>query len=101
MPHIVTDNCRLCLFTECVEHCPVQCFHADAERIYIDPEVCIDCGACVPVCPVQAIHDVIDMADEHHVWILVNAEHARDLPVVQAKREPLPTAVARRAELGF
>ena len=48
MPHVVTDHCRLCLFTDCVEHCPVQCFHADSERNYIDPDVCIDCGACIP-----------------------------------------------------
>jgi ferredoxin len=101
MPHIVTDNCRLCLFTECVEHCPVQCFHADPERIYIDPDVCIDCGACVPVCPVQAIYDVIDMPEEHRVWIAVNADRARQLPVVQSRREPLPTAAARRADLGL
>lgn len=101
MPHVVTDNCRLCLFTDCVEHCPVQCFHADAQRSYIDPDVCIDCGACIPVCPVQAIHDAIDMPEEDMAWIDINAERARSLPVISAKRTPLPTAAARRVELGF
>jgi ferredoxin len=101
MPHVVTDNCYLCRFTECVAVCPVECFHADKERIYIDPEVCIDCGACIPACPVRAIYEVIDMPDDQRHWIEINAERARALPVVYAKQEPLPTAAARRAQLGF
>jgi hypothetical protein len=44
MPHVVTDNCHLCRFTDCVAVCPVECFHSDEERTYIDPDVCIDCG---------------------------------------------------------
>ena len=101
MPHVVTDNCRLCRFTDCVAHCPVECFHADGEHTYIDPDVCIDCGACIPVCPVQAIYEVIDMPDDQQHWIEVNAERSRSLPVIRAKQDPLPTAEARRAELGF
>jgi ferredoxin len=100
MPHVVTDNCRFCLFTDCVEHCPVQCFHADDERSYIDPDVCIDCGACIPVCPVQAIHEVFD---RHEEWQLLdlNAERSRVLPVIAVSRHPLASAAARRIELGF
>jgi ferredoxin len=68
---------------------------------YIDPDVCIDCGACIPACPVRAIYEVIDMPDDQRHWIEINAERARALPVVYAKQEPLPTAAARRAQLGF
>jgi ferredoxin len=100
MPHVVTDNCRLCLFTDCVEHCPVQCFHADGERSYIDPEVCIDCGACIPACPVQAIHEVFEPDDERELLAL-NKERSHALPVISAKRSPLSSAAARQAELGF
>jgi ferredoxin len=100
MPHVVTDNCRLCLFTDCVEHCPVQCFHADGERSYIDPDVCIDCGACIPACPVQAIHEVLEPDDERELLDL-NKERSRELPAISLKRSPLPSAAARRAELGF
>jgi NAD-dependent dihydropyrimidine dehydrogenase PreA subunit len=64
MTHVVTDNCHLCRFTDCVTVCPVECFHADEERTYIDPEVCIDCGACIPACPVHAIYDALDMPDD-------------------------------------
>jgi ferredoxin len=100
MPHVVTDHCRLCLFTDCVEHCPVQCFHADGERNYIDPDVCIDGGACIPACPVRAIHEVVDLEDERPLLAL-NAERAHALPVISVKRPPLPSAAARQAELGF
>jgi len=101
MPHIVTDNCQLCRYTDCVSHCPVECFHADDERLYIDPDVCVDCGACIPACPVQAIYDVVDMPDDKEPWIAINRERAKALPVVTEKQTPLPTADERRAKLGF
>jgi len=101
MPHIVTDNCQLCRFTDCVSHCPVECFHSDDERLYIDPDVCVDCGACIPACPVQAIYDVVDMPDDKEPWIAINRERAKELPVVTEKQTPLPTADERRAKLGF
>lgn len=101
MPHVVTDNCADCRFTDCVSHCPVECFHADAERLYIDPEVCIDCSACIDACPVHAIYDVIDMPDDKAIWIKINAERSAQTPVIRAQQEPLATAAARRAELGF
>ena len=101
MPHIVTDNCQLCRYTDCVSHCPVECFHADDERLYIDPDVCVDCGACIPACPVQAIYDVVDMPDDKQPWIAINRGRAKALPVVTEKQTPLPTADERRAKLGF
>lgn len=101
MPHVVTDNCRSCRFTECVSHCPVECFHSDDEQLYIDPDVCVDCSACVDACPVRAIYEDINLPDEKAVWISINAERAAQLPVIRSRQEPLSTAVARRAELGF
>ncbi len=101
MPHIVTENCRLCRFTDCVATCPVECFHADAERVYIDAKVCIDCGACIPACPVHAIYDTFDMPDDQRPWIEINAARSRELPLIIDKQPSLPTAEARRAELGF
>jgi ferredoxin len=100
MPHVVTENCALCRFTECIAVCPVECFHADAERVYIDPDVCIDCGACIPACPVRAIADSIDLAPENTEWIDANRERSAALPLITQKQPPLPTAERRRAELG-
>lgn len=63
MTYIIAEPCIGTKDTSCVDVCPVDCIHprsdeegfADAEMLYIDPEVCIDCGACEPACPVQAI----------------------------------------------
>ena len=101
MTFVVTDNCRKCRFTDCVAVCPVDCFHADEEMLYIDPEECIDCGACVPECPVEAIYDETQLPDELQEWVEKNAERAVSLPVINDTEEPLPTAEERKKELGF
>jgi ferredoxin len=101
MTTIVTDNCLLCRFTDCVTVCPVNCFHGDEEMLYIDPEVCIDCSACVPECPVHAIYEGEDIPDDKKEWIQINAERAPNLPEIDSKQDPLPTAEARKAELGY
>lgn len=101
MPHVVTDNCRLCRYTECVEACPVDCFHADEERVYIDPEACIDCGACIPACPVHAISEAYDLGADGDRWVEANARGAAETPLLTIKVAPLATAQARRAALGY
>ena len=101
MAFVVTENCQRCRFTDCVAVCPVDCFHADDDMLYIDPEECIDCGACVPECPVEAIYDADQLPDNLKLWTPLNAERAVKLPVINQTGEPLPTAEARKKELGF
>ncbi|MBN1825350.1 MAG: ferredoxin family protein [Candidatus Eisenbacteria bacterium] len=101
MPSVVTENCEGCRFTQCVTVCPVDCFHMDEKRVYIDPEECIDCGACIPECPVEAIYAEEDLPADKEKWAAINAEKAAELPSVTEKQEPLPTAEARKKELGF
>src|SRR3989442_8519266 len=68
MPFIITDPCIETKDSACVDVCPVDCIHprkdepefAQATMLYIHPEECIDCGACVPACPVAAIYESID-----------------------------------------
>lgn len=100
MPYVVTGNCRRCRFTDCVSVCPVDCFHGDDEMLYIDPDACIDCGACVSECPVEAIIDVNDLGSGSD-WPALNAAKAKLLPVVSTKQTPLATAEARKLELGL
>jgi ferredoxin len=65
MPFVITDPCIGTKDTACVDVCPVDCIHPrkdepefeQATMLYIHPEECIDCGACVPACPVAAIYD--------------------------------------------
>lgn len=101
MTHVVTDHCQGCRYTECVSVCPVDCFHGDADRLYIDPEVCIDCAACVPICPVKAITDSFDLDSGADELIALNRARSRELPVVEEKGPPLPTADSRRQSLGY
>lgn len=101
MTFVVTDNCHRCRFTDCVAVCPVDCFHGDAEMLYIDPGECIDCGACVPECPVEAIFDETQLPETQKQWLKLNAERAPSLPVVNAKVDAYPGAEERKEKLGF
>ncbi|MCA9754582.1 MAG: ferredoxin family protein [Candidatus Eisenbacteria bacterium] len=101
MTFVVTDNCQRCRFTDCVTVCPVDCFHADKDMLYIDPDECIDCGACEPECPVEAIFEESDLPDDQQKWIQINAEKAPDLPVITEKEDPYPGAEERKKQLGF
>lgn len=101
MTTVVTDNCKDCRYTDCVLVCPVACFHGDDEMLYIDNNVCIDCAACIPECPVEAIYEEDDLPEDKKIWIEINAERAPNLPIVEEKQEPLPTAEQRKADLGY
>ena len=76
MAYIVCEPCFDCKFTDCVEVCPVDCFYEDDKMLYIHPDECIDCGACIPECPVEAIFAEADVPDQWKEWIPVNAEKA-------------------------
>src|ERR1700722_667940 len=101
MTVVVTGNCRQCRFTECVDVCPAACFHADAEMVYVDPLECVDCMACIVVCPVKAIYPENEVPESQREWIQVNEARSRELPVISLKQDPLATAQRRRTELGF
>ncbi len=101
MTTVVIDNCQSCRYTDCVTVCPVECFHGDEQMLYIDPQVCIDCSACVPECPVEAIFEEDDLPADKLEWVTINAERAPLLPLVTDKQEPLPGADDKRAALGY
>jgi len=101
MPHVVTENCNNCRFTDCVIVCPVACFHGDDQRTYIDPITCVDCAACVSACPVRAIYESADLVDDQLIWIAINAEKSISTPVIRGKQTPLSTAEERRTALGY
>jgi ferredoxin len=101
MTYVVTGNCERCRFTDCVVVCPVDCFHGDETMLYIDPEACIDCDACAPECPVEAIYPEEDVPEDQQKWVEINAERATQNPVITDKQDPYPGAEDRKAELGF
>jgi len=106
MAHIVTSKCVGCKFTDCVEVCPVACFYELDGQVVIHPEDCIDCTACVAECPVEAIYAEGDLPAEFQKDIEFNANESRRLkdtgaPAILKKKDPLPTAEARKKELGY
>ena len=92
MTYVVTDNCILCKYTDCVDVCPVDCFHEGPNFLVIDPEECIDCTLCEPECPAEAIfpEDEVPAGQEH--YIALNAELAQKWPVLSEKKEALEEA---------
>ena len=89
MAYIVVEPCIDCKNTICVTVCPVDCFREGERQLWIDPDECIDCGACVPECPVDAIYPVNDVPAKWIHYIQLNAEKSVDLPVLMEKKEPL------------
>lgn len=85
MTHVVTDNCINCKYTDCVEVCPVDCFHAGPNFLVIDPEVCIDCTLCVDECPVGAIFPEMDVPAGQENFLAINTELAPLWPVLTSR----------------
>ena len=92
MAFVVTDNCIQCKYTDCVEVCPVDCFHEGPNFLAIDPNECIDCALCVPECPAQAIFSEDDLSSAQLPFLRLNAELAETWPVITRKKDPLPDA---------
>ena len=64
MAYIVAEPCIKCKYTDCVEVCPVNCFYEGVNFLVIHPDECIDCGACEPVCPENAIYYEADLTPD-------------------------------------
>jgi len=94
MTYVVTENCIKCKYTDCVEVCPVDCFHEGPNFLVIDPDECIDCTLCVPECPVNAIYAEDDLSDELKPFLQLNAELAKKWPVITEKK-PAPADAAQ------
>jgi ferredoxin len=83
MAYVIAEPCIGTKDTACVDACPVDCIHpkkdeagyAEAELLYIDPVECIDCGACVPVCPVSAIFALDDLPEKWSDFTAKNAAY--------------------------
>jgi ferredoxin len=79
VPHVVTANCNDCKYTDCCVVCPVECFYQDEKMLYIDPQDCIDCEACVPECPVEAIFSEPNVPAQWQSYIQINADKSAAL----------------------
>ena len=92
MTHVVAQPCFGCKYTDCVVVCPVECFYEGEKMLYIHPEECIDCEACVPECPVEAIFLEDNLPEEWADFTALNAELSLTCPVITEQKEPLAEA---------
>jgi len=93
MAFVVTENCIKCKYMDCVEVCPVDCFHEGPNFLVIDPDECIDCTLCEPECPANAIYAEDDVPDDQQDFKQLNADLSRAWPVITEKK-PSPADAA-------
>ncbi len=82
MAFVVTEQCIKCKYMDCVEVCPVDCFHEGPNMLVIDPDECIDCTLCEPECPVEAIFSEDEVPADQKDFIPLNGELAKKWPVI-------------------
>lgn len=92
MAHIVAAPCFDCKYTDCVVVCPVDCFYEGPQMLYIHPEECIDCEACVPECPVEAIFHEDNLPEEWNEFKKLNADMCPECQVINSKIDPIEGA---------
>jgi NAD-dependent dihydropyrimidine dehydrogenase PreA subunit len=87
MPYVITEACIDTKDKSCVNVCPVDCIVGDAadRQLYINPEECIDCGACEPECPVSGIYADSEVPDNQKSFIAINRLYFKDNAAARAE----------------
>jgi NAD-dependent dihydropyrimidine dehydrogenase PreA subunit len=78
MTYTIAEPCIDVKDKACIEECPVDCIYEGERMLYIHPDECVDCGACEPACPVEAIFYEDDVPDEWKEFTPINAEFFED-----------------------
>jgi ferredoxin len=96
MAFVVTENCIKCKYMDCVEVCPVDCFHEGPNFLVIDPDECIDCTLCEPECPAEAIFSEDEVPADQKEFLKINAELAKQWLILAQLLFVVPLIVSRR-----
>jgi len=92
MTYVVAEPCIKCKYTDCVDVCPVDCFYEGENFLVIHPDECIDCGACEPECPTDAIFEEDELPEKWAEWTELNAKFAEIWPVIDEKKDAMEGA---------
>jgi NAD-dependent dihydropyrimidine dehydrogenase PreA subunit len=87
MPYVIAGPCIDVMDKSCIEECPVDCIYEGDRKLYINPKECIDCGACEPVCPVEAISQDRRVGDDDMDFVEDNRRFFTD--VLPGRDEPI------------
>lgn len=94
MAYVVADPCVKCKYTDCVAVCPVDCFYEGKNSLAINPDECIDCGACEPECPTTAIFEESELPAKWAVYKDINALVTGVKTAGEIDKSALPAALA-------
>jgi NAD-dependent dihydropyrimidine dehydrogenase PreA subunit len=79
MTYVISEPCIDVLDRACIDECPVDCIYEGERMMYIHPTECVDCSACEPVCPVEAIYYEGDLPEQWSTYAQANADFFQDL----------------------
>ena len=96
MTYIISEPCIDIKDRSCVDVCPVDCIHEFERMLIIDPEECIDCGACEPECPVEAIFPEDALPDKWEPFVKINYAFPQGAEAVTRSSRPTPTSTTSR-----
>ena len=89
MTCVITEPCFGCKYTDCVTVCPVDCFYEGENMLFINPDECTTCEACIAECPVEAIYLEADVLEKWNGFIELNREMSQTCPNINEKRSPV------------
>ncbi len=98
MAYVVADPCVKCKYTDCVAVCPVDCFYEGKNSLAINPDECIDCGACEPECPTTAIFEESELPAKWAAYIEINAVVSGAKPAEKASTGNWPEHLKGQVE---
>lgn len=100
MPYVIASPCIDVMDKSCIEECPVDCIYEGDRKLYINPKECIDCGACEPVCPVEAISQDRRVSDEDKDFVEDNRTFFVEILVGRGEPLGAPGGAHKTGPLG-
>jgi NAD-dependent dihydropyrimidine dehydrogenase PreA subunit len=100
MTYVIGQPCVDVLDRACVDECPVDCIYEGRRSLYIHPDECVDCGACEPVCPVEAIYYEDDLPEPLMPYVADNAAFFSEVLIGRDAPLGSPGGAARFAAIG-